>query len=108
MSTYLLIESRDPYESGDTGHISGLAIGLKRAGNSVSVLLINNGVLPARLGSDSGHLDTLLQGGVPVLADDFSLRERGIGPGGLKQGIKPAVIDLVIDKLIDGAKVVWH
>lgn len=108
MSAYLLIESRDPYESGDTGHISDLAVALKRAGNAVSVLLINNGVLPARRGSVNEHLGALLRGGVTVLADDFSLRERGIGAGDLKQGVAAAAIDLVIDKLVDGAKVIWH
>lgn len=108
MSAYLLIESRDPYESGDAAHVAGLAAGLRRAGNSVSVLLINNGVMPARRGSLNEHLDALLRDGVTVLADDFSLRERGIGAGDLKQGVAAAAIDLVIDKLVDGAKVVWH
>ena len=108
MSAYLLIESRDPYESGDCGHVSGLAIGLKHAGNNVSVLLINNGVLPARRGSINEHLNALLRGGITVLADDFSLRERGIFPGKLRQGVEPAAIGLVIDKLLRGVKVIWH
>lgn len=108
MSSYLLIESRDPYESADTGHISELAANLRQAGNDVSVLLINNGVLPARRDSEGAHLNALLQNNINVLADDFSLRERAIDRGALKQGIEPVTVDYVIDRLIDGAKVIWH
>jgi hypothetical protein len=108
MSSYLLIESRDPYESADTAHVSELAVSLKQAGNDVSVLLINNGVLPARRDSVDKNLNALLQSSVNVLADDFSLRERAIDRGSLKQGIEPVAIDFVIDRLIDGAKVIWH
>jgi hypothetical protein len=108
MSTYLLIESRDPYESADTAHVSELAVNLKQAGNEVSVLLINNGVLPARRDSQGKHLNDLLQHRIDVLADEFSLRERAIDRGNLKQGIEPVAVDVVIDRLIDGAKVIWH
>lgn len=108
MSSYLLIESRDPYESADTTHISELAVNLKQAGNDVSVLLINNGVLPARRDSEDKNLNALLQSSINVLADDFSLRERAIDRTTLKQGIEPVAIDFVIDRLIDGAKVIWH
>lgn len=108
MSSYLLIESRDPYESADAAHVSELAVNLKQAGNDVSVLLINNGVLPARRDSVDKNLNALLQSSVNVLADDFSLRERAIDRGSLKQGIEPVAIDFVIARLIDGAKVIWH
>lgn len=108
MSSYLLIESRDPYESADTAHISELAANLKQAGNDVSVLLINNGVLPARRDSEGLHLNALLQNNIAVLADEFSLRERAIDRGSLKRGVEPVAVDVVIDRLIEGAKVIWH
>lgn len=108
MSSYLLIESRDPYESADTYHLSELAINLKQAGNSVSVLLINNGVLPARRDSHDRHLDNLIHGRIDVLADDFSLRERAIDQSSLKHGIEPVSVDFIIEKLIGDAKVIWH
>jgi hypothetical protein len=41
-------------------------------------------------------------------ADDFSLRERGISSERLQPGIKPCALDLVIDRLAKGAKVIWH
>jgi len=45
---------------------------------------------------------------VKVLADDFSLRERGIVPARLETGVEPAPIDAVIDAMAEGRKVVWH
>ena len=42
-----------------------------------------------------------------MLADEFSLRERGIG-GGLTEGVASAPLDTVVDQLADGAKTLWH
>ena len=44
---------------------------------------------------------------VTVLADEFSLRERGIA-GGLTEGVASAPLDTVVDQLADGAKALWH
>ena len=46
--------------------------------------------------------------GVQVLADDFSLRERGIVAQRLVSGVKPSPLDVVIDQLAEGRKVLWH
>ena len=43
-----------------------------------------------------------------VLADDFSLRERGIAPSRLTDGIKAVPLSIVIDYLADGRKAIWH
>ena len=50
----------------------------------------------------------LARDGVEVLADEFSLRERGITPDRLTPGISPVALDVVIDRLADGWKVLWH
>jgi hypothetical protein len=42
-----------------------------------------------------------------VLADDFSLRERGIAPEGLVSGVSSAPLDVVVDQLADGRKAIW-
>ena len=76
MSDYLLIESRDPFETKDVSYLYGL-LAAARAG-------------------------------VEVLADEFSLRERGIPRDGLVPGVKAAPIEAVIDALVEGRKVVWH
>ena len=78
MDHYLLIESRDPFESNDVTHYYELSKGLVDAGNEVTLLLVQNGVLAARPSAHSATLSALGRSGVKVLADDFSLKERGI------------------------------
>jgi predicted peroxiredoxin len=107
MSRYMLIETRDPFDSNDVAFSYELAANLAAAGNEVTVLLIQNGVLPARGGKADG-LAALMKAGVKVLADDFSLAERGIERERLLAGIAPAPIDVVIDHLAAGHKALWH
>jgi len=78
MNNYLLIESRDPFESNDVLYYYELSKGLVEAGNEVTLFLVQNGVLAARPSVHSAALSALWQSGVKVLADDFSLCERGI------------------------------
>jgi hypothetical protein len=108
MTSYLLIESRDPFTSGEVGFFQDLSRRLVAAGDQVTVFLVENGVLPARSGAAGAELSELLQAGIEVLADDFSLRERGIALDRLRPGIKPVAIDLVIDRLATGCKAIWH
>ena len=48
MAQYLLIESRDPFDSNDVGYSYGLARGLVEGRNEVTLFLVQNGVLAAR------------------------------------------------------------
>ncbi len=107
MAKYLLIESRDTFESKDVARYYGLAKGLKQEGNDVTLFLVQNGVLSAREASQSNGLADVASAGVKVLADDFSLRERGIGTGRLVSGVTPAPLDTVIDAMVDGSKMLW-
>ena len=43
-----------------------------------------------------------------VLADEFSLRERGIKAGSLIPDVKSAQLDVVLDQMEQGRKVLWH
>ena len=106
MNNYLLIESRDPFESNDVGYYYGLSKGLVDDGNEVTVFLVQNGVLAARPSAHSAALTALCQSGVKVLADDFSLRERGISK--LAEGVLAAPIDVIVDRLAAGHKTLWH
>ena len=106
MAHYLLIESRDPFESNAVGYYYELAKGLVDAGNGVTLLLVQNGVLAARPSAHSAALSALRRSGVEVLADDFSLRERGIST--LADGVAAAAIDIVVDHLEAGHKTLWH
>lgn len=106
MAEYLLIESRDPFESRDVDYYYDLAKELVDGGNQVTLFLAQNGVLSARPSRRSAALSALAQSGVTVLADDFSLQERGIAK--LAEGIAPAPIDVVVDHLAAGHKTLWH
>ncbi len=108
MGQYLLIESRDPFDSGDSQNFYDLAAGLAKDGHSVTLFLVQNGVLPARQSSKSDALAALAGDGVEVLADEFSLQERGISSNRLATGVKPAPLDVVVDQLADGRKALWH
>ena len=107
MARYLLIESREPNESSSVTEQYELAAELAAQGNDVSLFLVQNGVLPVRQGALGDALARATARGVKLLADDFSLRERGIAAP-LAGGAKPAPIDVVIERMLDGTKVVWH
>ena len=108
MTKYLLIESRDAFDSYDTQHYLELASGLATAGNEVALFLVQNGVLMARRSTKSSALSGVAKAGVTVLADTFSLKERGIQPERMVEGVSPADLELVIDHMAEGAKTIWH
>jgi sulfur relay (sulfurtransferase) complex TusBCD TusD component (DsrE family) len=108
MAGYVLIESRDPFESNDVAYCYELAASLAGDGQPVTLFLVQNGVLPARSSTRTPALEALARAGVRVLADDFSLRERGIGRERLAPCVEPAPIDVVTEHLAGGAKVLWH
>ncbi len=104
----LEILQRDPFDSNDVKNIYDLAAGLAKESHKVTLFLVQNGVLPARLGAKSGALAALAGDGVEVLADAFSLEERGISSSRLVPGIAPAPLDVVVDQLAEGRKAIWH
>ncbi len=108
MADYILIESRDPFDSGDVDNFYNLASGLAGNGDKVTVFLVQNGVLPARDGTRATGLSELAAAGVEVLADDFSLAERGINAERLVEGVTAAPLETVVDQLADGRKAIWH
>src|SRR5271156_2694683 len=59
MGEYLLIESRDPFESNDVGYYCELARGLAEAGNQVTLFLVQNAVLAARPAAQAPQLRAL-------------------------------------------------
>jgi sulfur relay (sulfurtransferase) DsrF/TusC family protein len=102
---YLLIESKSPWDGGGVGAFYELARELGRAGNDVTLFLVQNGVLPARKGCKPAVPEL---GGVHVLADAFSLRERAIGAQDVAAGIEVVDMDSIVDLLAAGAKAIWH
>ena len=109
MSDYVLIESRDPFDSADTGFVAETAEALRARGRDVTVYLVQNAVLATRAGARGSQVPRLAKAGVTVLADDFSLRERGIEAGEITGGVRPASIDALVDLVMrPGAKTLWH
>src|SRR5262245_16161806 len=96
MTNYLIIESRDPYESSAVREHLDLAVQLRAKRHDVGIYLVQNGVLPARTGAVCPEINAALAAGVEVLADDFSLSERGIQT--TVKGVRAVSIELVIDR----------
>jgi sulfur transfer complex TusBCD TusB component (DsrH family) len=107
MTKYLFIESRDPFESRDTPFVAETATTLKQRGHDVTLFLLQNGVFAAR---NSVHsLAKVADAGVTVLADNFSLKERGIETLELARGIQEAPIERLVEALVqENTKAIWH
>ncbi|HEX7294322.1 MAG TPA: DsrE family protein [Pyrinomonadaceae bacterium] len=109
MATYIFIETRDPFESRDTRFIEETAAALKNRRNNVTIFLMQNGVLACRRKADDPYVSRLLKAGVALLADDFSLSERGIRSDELHEGVRSASVDELVDALVQAdTKAVWH
>ena len=108
MNRYLMIESRGPFDADATASFTLLAQQLAGAGHAVTMMLVHNGVLPARRGATHAPLAALRAAGVKVLADAFSLKERGIAPEALATGVEASALDVVIDDMAGGARTIWH
>jgi len=109
LSNYVFIESRDPFESPDTSVVTETAVALKKKGHTVTVFLVKNGVLGARKHAAKSQLPAIVESGVTVLADDFSLQERGISMEECAPGLQAGTMDRLIDLIVqDNTKAVWH
>jgi sulfur relay (sulfurtransferase) DsrF/TusC family protein len=108
MSHFLFIQSQDPFTEVAASRQYQLAAELAKAGNQVQVLLVQNGVIPARKGANCPAFDALLASSVSVLADEFALRQREFGENHLRDGVQPAEIGLVVDAMLAGHKVIWN
>ncbi len=108
MTSYLVVESRDPFESHGFARRCELAAALKADGSSVTVFLVENGVIAARSAARLREIEQLAKSGVVVLADEFSLRERGIAQSELAAAVKRVGLAAVVEQMVAGAKVLWN
>ncbi|ELS03581.1 DsrE/DsrF-like family protein [Xenococcus sp. PCC 7305] len=108
MTHYLILESRDPYDSADWKKMQDIIVDLKKNGNDVTLFLIQNGVLPIRQGTSfESHFDNLKSLGINILADLFALQERGIK--NTAQSVEKSSIDRLVElSLIPNTKTIWH
>jgi len=108
MTSYLVVESRDPFESHGFARRCELAAALKADGATVTVFLVENGVIAARGSARLRELDQLARSGVAVIADEFSLRERGIAVPDLAATVKAVPLEAVVEQMTQGVKVLWN
>ena len=110
MARYVLVESRDPFESRDVSYFYGLAADLSAKGEQVTLFLVQNGALASRKDATGNPLGGLLKRNVPVLVDSFSLQERGIRDSERHPSAKPSDISNLVDQIMaeKGTKVLWH
>lgn len=107
MPRYVLIDTRDPLQSGN-GRRYELAAALADDAEDVSVYLAQNAVFAARRDSVAARELETLATGARVVADDFSLRERAITEDELVNGVGVETVDGLVDTLTeDGRKAVW-
>lgn len=109
MRSYIFIETRDPFSSADNLFIADAAIGLRQNGHDVTIFFAQNGVLALRRAATSSPVSLLVKADIKLLADSFSLCERGILSDELFDGVRPADLGTLVDLLIDDdAKALWH
>jgi hypothetical protein len=107
MARYVLIESRDPFESKSFGARCDLAASLARDGNETIVMLVENGVFAARSSGQIRELERTARAGVNVIADEFALRERGIGASDLAPCVSAVRLEELIVQMGMGARALW-
>jgi sulfur relay (sulfurtransferase) complex TusBCD TusD component (DsrE family) len=108
MPSYLLIESRDPFESAGYSRRCELAIVLLTDGAGVTLFLIENGVIASRAAARVPELEKLAKAGVSILADEFALRERGIAVAELAACVKSTRLEMLVEMLGAGARALWN
>jgi hypothetical protein len=108
MTHFVFVESRDPLDSADCQTLQDLAADLAGRGNRVTLFLVQNAVLPVRVGSRfSGQLTGLASRGVRVLADGFALRERAIAE--CARGVSAASLDELARLIMEpDTRALWH
>lgn len=108
MTSYLLIESRDPIGSRGFNQRCRLASALRADGAEVTVFLVENAVLGARAAARLREIAELAECGARVFADEFALRERGLGKGQIAAAVRATGLDALVDQLAAGAKAIWN
>lgn len=108
MSKFFFIQSQDLFTDVRARQQFALASRLAARGNPVTVLLVQNAVLAARLDARVGEIFQLREQNVTVLADHFSLQQREISAPQIQGFVTSCDLDVVIDALANGDKVIWN
>src|SRR5688500_10053630 len=107
MRQLLVIETREAAEQRGPAEMAKLAQGMARLGVPTTIFLTENGAFNARRGEPC-PLDSAISDGVQVRVDGSALTERGISADELRNGVSVGEIDLVVDHLVDGSRIIWR
>jgi len=109
MARYLLIESKDPLNGGEYSFELGRQ--LREIKHDVTVYLVQDAVFAARKGFAAGErlLTEARKSGLGLLADEISLRQRGVGKDRLSAEVKVSNMGELVDLLMERSdKAIWH
>ncbi|MBI2152825.1 MAG: DsrE family protein [Candidatus Rokubacteria bacterium] len=109
MAQYLLVESKSPLEGGE--HAFELAKQLRELRHNVTIYLVQDAVFAARKRFEAGEklLAEAKTHNLTLLADEISLRQRGITKERLSEGVRVSNADELIDLLMEKSdKAIWH
>lgn len=109
MARYLLIETKDPLNGGQ--YAFDLGKQLREIKHDVTVYLIQDAVFAARKGFEAGErlLSDAKKQGLTLLADEISLRQRGVVKDRVSGHVKASNMDELVDLLMERSdKAIWH
>jgi sulfur relay protein TusB/DsrH len=109
VSTYLLVESKGPLEGG--AYSFDLGRQLAQAQHTVTLYLVQDGVFAARKRFEAG--EKLLAGAkaqnLTLLADQVSLRQRGINKERLSDAVRVSDMTELVQLMMERSdKAIWH
>ncbi|MBO0819766.1 MAG: DsrE family protein [Nocardiopsaceae bacterium] len=108
MTHHLLLETQGPWRGPGCGRFIADGEALSRAGEEVSLVLLQDGVIAAA-GTAAPGLAGLLRHGGRVWVDEFSLEQRGLTAAPLVPGHELVGMDVVAAALLDpDVRAVWH
>ena len=109
MEHYLLIESRDHFESNDVNYFYNLAMDLKKQKNDVKLFFLQNAAFSLRKSiPNSEQISNIISLDIPIFVDEFSMNERGIYKENLKHGVIISSLDIIIEYMLNQVKIIWH
>jgi sulfur relay protein TusB/DsrH len=109
MGQYLLIESKSPLDGG--GYSFQVGSQLKALQHDVTIYLVQDGVFAARKQFEAAErlLADARNSHLTVLADQVSLRQRGINGERLASEVRASNMDELVDLLMERSdKAIWH
>jgi len=109
MAQYLLVESKSPLDGGQ--YAFELGTQLRDLKHDVTIYLVQDAVFAARKRFEAGEklvADAKAQN-VALLADEISLRQRGITKDRLSGAVRVSNMDELVDLLMEKSdKAIWH